>query len=358
MTDLTIIAGARPNFMKIASIIHTIHNSAGPSLTYKLVHTGQHYDKALSETFFNDLRLPEPDINLNVGSSSHAEQSAQIMVKFEEYLSANPSKYVVVVGDVNSTLACSIVAKKLNIKVVHVEGGLRSGDHSMPEEINRLVTDSITDIFFTTTQIASENLITEGHSKDKIYLVGNTMIDTLINNEPRFTAPSIFEGLELQLGKYLVMTLHRPSNVDDKSQLLDILKRIGNANPGNQIIFPVHPRTAAKLDGTTIDHIHFVSPMRYLEFMYLIKNSFAVITDSGGIQEETTFFNIPCITLRTNTERPETIHVGSNELVGSDPGRLDMLLNKLFNGNWKDGGIPVLWDGKTGERIVGHLLVK
>ena len=225
----------------------------------------------------------------------------------------------------------------------------------MPEEINRLVTDSITDLFFTTSKMASDNLIREGHSNKKIHLVGNTMIDTLISNQSRFIAPSLTDELNLKDGKYIVMTLHRPSNVDSKTQLKGILDDISSANTGYPIIFPVHPRTAAKLDDLTLDNIHFATPMRYLEFMHLVKNSFAVITDSGGIQEETTYFGIPCITLRNNTERPETIEIGSNKLVGSDPERLKQLLQELFSGSWEKGTIPEFWDGQAGRRIIDFL---
>lgn len=355
MIDLTIVAGARPNFMKIASIIRAIEAVRdGQKLTYRLVHTGQHYDEKLSGSFFNDLQLPRPDINLEVGSGTHAEQTADIMTKFEKYLMKNKAKYVLVVGDVNSTLACSIVAKKLNVKVIHVEGGLRSGDQTMPEEINRLVTDSISDLFFTTTESASRNLLKEGHSKDKIYLVGNTMIDTLVANQSRYVKPPIFDDLQLAAKSYVVLTLHRPSNVDKSDNLMYILNGVNDHVNGKKIIFPVHPRTAKALgeEGTTFENIILLEPMRYLEFMYLIKNSFAVVTDSGGIQEETTYFKIPCITLRDSTERPETAEIGTNELCNPEDGQFRMLLERLGSGSWKKGEIPNLWDGKAGDRIV------
>lgn len=357
---ITLVAGARPNFMKIAPIIHALKKAKelGKSIEYRLVHTGQHYDKKLSSAFFEDLKIPEPDINLEVGSGSHAQQTANIMIKFEKELSKNPADYILVVGDVNSTLACSIVAKKMNAKVIHVEAGLRSYDLDMPEEINRMVTDALADVFFTTTPEAGYNLVEQGCKKLSIFFVGNTMIDSLIANLDRLQKPALYNELGLQEKNYLVMTLHRPSNVDEEEKLAALLKVINDNAKHRKVIFPVHPRTKTNLQklNSNYDNIHMIDPLGYLEFMFLVKNAFAVITDSGGIQEETTFLKIPCITLRENTERPETIFIGTNELCGYDENRINDAFQKLNEGEWKHGNIPELWDGKTGERIVETIL--
>jgi len=357
---VTIIAGARPNFMKIAPIIKAIESSQkqGDDIHYRLVHTGQHYDQKLSGSFFEELNIPTPDVNLEVGSGSHAEQTAQIMIKFEQELMQNPCDFVLVVGDVNSTMACAIVAKKLHTRVIHVEAGLRSFDLKMPEEINRMVTDAITDLFFTTSELAGINLRKAGISGDAIFFVGNTMIDTLIANLDKLRAPEVFEKQQLKKGNYWVMTLHRPSNVDEAQKLLGLLNLISEHAGEKKVIFPVHPRTANTLKdlGELPGNIVFAEPLPYLEFMYLVKNSEAVVTDSGGIQEETTYLGIPCITLRENTERPETVEVGSNVLCGFDPDLITSAFNDLNSGNWKAGKIPELWDGKAAERIVQAIL--
>jgi UDP-N-acetylglucosamine 2-epimerase (non-hydrolysing) len=353
---IDIIAGARPNFMKVASIIRALHErrSVGGVLRYRLVHTGQHYDSRMSGDFFAQLGIPEPDVNLEVGSGTQAEQTAGIMVRYEKLLLADPCELCLVVGDVNSTMACSIVAQKMGIKVAHVEGGLRSGDWSMPEEINRMVTDSITDIFFTTSEIANDTLRRAGVEEERICFVGNTMIDTLLDNLDRLRPPSFWSKLGLQQGEYFVVTLHRPANVDSLNLLEPTLAAIGKGCRGLPVVFPAHPRTAKILaDLSDIpQNIHFVEPQPYLEFNYLVKHSKAVITDSGGITEETTVLGIPCLTLRDTTERPETVEVGTNELIGTDPGRLAPALDRLFLGGWKRGAIPEKWDGKAGERIV------
>jgi len=357
-----LIAGARPNFMKIAPIIDSIRaaQERGKEISYKLVHTGQHYDKNMSTSFFEELNIPEPDVNLEAGGGSQAEQTAGIMIRFEKYLSENPADLVIVVGDVTSTLACSIVAKKLNTAVAHVEGGIRSGDMTMPEEINRIVTDSITDIFFTTSETADKNLLKQGVSSDRIFFVGNTMIDTLLKNRDRFVRPSISNELDLKDGGYLVLTLHRPANVDSETQLKAMLNAIVDGSEGTPIIFPVHPRTRKMLEkiGVKYPNIHLNDPMSYLQFNYLISRSKGVITDSGGITEETTVMGIPCMTLRDNTERPETVTLGTNELIGTNPVNIKPYLQKMLSGNWKKGSIPPLWDGKTAERIVDVLLTK
>ncbi len=355
MKSISIIAGARPNFMKIAPIIHAIQSTQRTNgITYRLIHTGQHFDEKMSETFFRQLNIPEPDVNLNCGGGSQAEQTASIMVAFEKELLAHPTDLVLVVGDVTSTMACSIVAKKSQTKVAHVEAGIRSFDLSMPEEINRMVTDSITDYFFTTTIWAGENLLKAGVSKDKIFFVGNVMIDTLLENRSKFVKPDFWDSLSLEKKNYFVLTLHRPANVDAAEKLKELMDEIIN-NAGNfPIIFPMHPRTAKVFQaiGIKADKLHIVAPLGYLEFNYLVENAMGVITDSGGITEETTVMGVPCITLRDSTERPETIAIGTNELVGTNPKGLKPFLDKLVNGNWKKGDIPEKWDGKTAERIV------
>lgn len=322
------------------------------------MHTGQHYDANMSGQFFDQLNIPKPDVDLGCGGGSHAEQTANIMLKFERDLIENPTDLVIVVGDVNSTMACSIVAKKLHTKVAHVEGGIRSGDWTMPEEINRIVTDSITDYFFTTSKTANQNLLKSGVSTDKIFFVGNTMIDTLMSNMERLQKPDFWNELNLINKDYFVMTLHRPNNVDEGKHLKNLLDTIVAESRGKPIIFPVHPRTAKSLEeiGIEYSNLHLVDPMGYLEFIYIVKNAKVVVTDSGGITEETTVLGVPCITLRTSTERPETVEVGTNELLGIDPKAIPPALEKLFSGKWKKGEIPEKWDGKTGDRIVECLL--
>lgn len=356
---ITLVAGARPNFMKIAPIIDAVKKASlnGSKVSYRLVHTGQHYDKNMSNSFFEELGIPEPDVNLECGGGTQAEQTANIMVKFEKDLMQNPVDLVLVVGDVTSTLACSIVAKKLNTRVAHVEAGIRSGDVSMPEEINRMVTDSITDYFFTTSQVANENLKKSGVADKHIFFVGNTMIDTLLKNMDRLKMPAIYEQLALKPAEYFVVTLHRPSNVDNADNLKVLITTIMQSSKGLPVLFPVHPRTAQKLKNIDIkfSNLHTVEPMSYLEFNYLVKNSKAVITDSGGITEETTMMAIPCLTLRDSTERPETVTVGTNELIGTDPAAITPAVQKIFDGKWKKGKSPELWDGKTAERIVSIL---
>jgi UDP-N-acetylglucosamine 2-epimerase (non-hydrolysing) len=353
---ITLIAGARPNFVKIAPIIEAIEKvrQGGKQIQYRLVHTGQHYDKNMSESFFVQLGIPAPDANLESGGGTQAEQTANIMIRFEKELMNHPTDVVLVVGDVTSTLACSIVAKKLNIQVVHVEAGIRSYDLTMPEEINRLVTDAITDHFFTTSEVANHNLKKSGIPDDRIHFVGNTMIDTLLKQEQNFQHPTIWKDASLQDGQYFVLTLHRPANVDAEQKLKELLDTIIEGSKGLPIIFPVHPRTAKNLQslGIQTDHLFMTDPMSYLEFNYLVKHAKAVITDSGGITEETTVLRVPCMTLRNNTERPETVTVGTNELMGTDPQNLPSAFDRLFKGEWKKGSIPELWDGKTGERIV------
>lgn len=353
---IDLIAGARPNFMKIAPIIDAIKKAQkdGEDISFRLIHTGQHYDKNMSDSFFEQLGIPQPDVNLGAGGGTQAEQTASIMIGYEKLLLELKSDLCLVVGDVTSTMACSIVAQKQHVPVAHVEAGIRSGDWTMPEEINRLITDSISNYFFTTTPEAGENLKRNGIPNTSIFWVGNTMIDTLVKHRSRFQQPKIWEELKLSEKGYIVMTLHRPGNVDEEEKLKSLMNEIVENSNNLPLIFPVHPRTAKILQGLGIQHsrLHTIDPLGYLEFNYLVENSLAVITDSGGITEETTVMGIPCMTLRNNTERPETVEIGSNELIGTDPNAIKPAMEKLFSGNWKKGSIPELWDGKTAERIV------
>lgn len=378
--QITLIAGARPNFMKVAPIIKAIEQwNQGKTafnplvkdgeqgrhpIQYRLVHTGQHYDKNMSDTFFEELGIPAPDVNLGCGGGTQAEQTAAIMVAFEKELSAHPADIVMVVGDVTSTMACSIVAKKMNTKVCHVEAGIRSWDLTMPEEINRMVTDSLADYMFTTSEVANANLVRMGASMNKnVWFVGNVMIDTLMTNRSRFRKPEIWDTLGLKEKEYIVMTMHRPANVDEEQHLRTMIEQITGHTHGMPIIFPIHPRTALRLKEVMSEgmnelmnerfpNLHIVEPMGYLEFNYLVERAKAVITDSGGITEETTVMGVPCITLRDNTERPETCTIGTNELIGTNPAAIKPALDKLFAGAWKKGAIPELWDGHAAERIV------
>ena len=382
---ITLIAGARPNFMKVAPIIKAIKkhngevingdaslnggNGENGGISYRLVHTGQHYDKNMSDTFFEELGIPAPDVNLGCGGGSQTEQTAAIMVAFEKELMANPTDIVLVVGDVTSTMACSIVAKKLNTKVCHVEAGIRSWDLTMPEEINRMVTDSLADYMFTTSEVANANLVRMGCEMNKnVWFVGNVMIDTLLANRSRFRKPEVWDELGLKDKEFVVMTMHRPANVDEENHLRAMMEQIIDNVHGMPVIFPIHPRTAKILkelmnegmNELTIEerfpNLHIVEPMGYLEFNYLVERAKAVVTDSGGITEETTVMGVPCITLRDNTERPETCTVGTNELIGTNPAAIKPALDKLFAGEWKKGAIPELWDGHTAERIIDILV--
>lgn len=357
MKKIDIIAGARPNFMKIGPIVHAIHahneNTSEP-ISYRLIHTGQHYDKKMSEDFFDQLNIPKPHLNLGVGSGTQATQTANIMMRYEEAIKTDKPELCLVVGDVTSTMACAIVAKKEKVKVAHVEGGIRSGDENMPEEINRMVTDSITDYFFTTSAVANKNLELLGHKKEKVFFVGNTMIDSLLGNLDRLRAPAIFKENGLSEKSFLVMTLHRPSNVDAMESLRQLLEIINNNVADKKVVFPMHPRTKKMYDqlGMNYENLLITGPMSYLEFIFLIKNALGVITDSGGITEETTVLGVPCMTLRNSTERPETVTIGTNEIVGTNPDNILPFLKKLTAGNWKEGGIPERWDGKTAGRII------
>ena len=357
---ITIVAGARPNFMKVAPIIKAINAAKKnePTLNFRLVHTGQHYDKKMSGDFFEQLGIPEPDVNLECGGGSQAEQTAAIMIKFENELLQHKPSVVLVVGDVTSTMACTITAKKLCIDVVHVEAGIRSGDMTMPEEINRIVTDSICDHFFTTSKIANNFLAKQQATPESVHFVGNTMIDTLYQKLPEIRKPSFWDDQKLQAQNYFLLTLHRPSNVDDAEKLKKILEAVIISAKGNHIVFPVHPRTKQMLDKLVInrDQLIMIDPQGYLEFIYLVKNAKGIITDSGGITEEATVLHIPCLTLRNSTERPETITLGTNELIGDDLIKLEKCVGEIIEGKWKKGTIPEFWDGKTSERIVSILI--
>lgn len=358
---IDLIAGARPNFMKIAPIIRAMEQAQkkGGNLKYRLIHTGQHYDKNMSGTFFEELNIPQPDVNLGAGGGTQAEQTAAIMIGYERLmLDQGKPDYCLVVGDVTSTMACSITAQKMHVSVVHVEGGIRSGDWTMPEEINRLVTDAITNHFFTTSEYANANLRKSGVEDERIHFVGNTMIDTLLANRHRFQRPEFWEKIGLTDGEYLVVTLHRPANVDKPEHLRALLDEIVGHSGSIPLVFPVHPRTRRNIEelGYQNPRLNLVDPMGYLTFNYLVERAKGVITDSGGITEETTVMGVPCITLRDSTERLETVTLGTNELIGTDPSAIGPALDQLFSGSWKKGSIPPLWDGKTAERIVSKLM--
>lgn len=362
MTEILIdlIAGARPNFMKIAPITHSLQRAfeKGVNIKFRLIHTGQHYDKNMSDSFFEQLNIPLPDINLGAGGGTQAEQTAAIMIGYEKVLLEKKPDICLVVGDVTSSMACAITAQKLKVKVAHVEAGIRSGDWTMPEEINRMVTDSITNYFFTTTNLAGKNLLKSGIPDANIFFVGNTMIDTLLANKEKFIKPIIWDKVGLSEKRYIVMTLHRPSNVDESDKLKELICEIIKHCDDLPLIFPVHPRTAKILAslGLMDPQLHLIEPLSYLEFNYLVERAKVVITDSGGITEETTVMGVPCITLRNNTERPETVTIGTNKLIGTDSKAIGPALKILFDGEWQIGSIPELWDGKTSERIVDKLI--
>ncbi|OGS37774.1 MAG: UDP-N-acetylglucosamine 2-epimerase [Elusimicrobia bacterium RIFOXYB2_FULL_49_7] len=354
------VCGARPNFMKIAPIMEAMKQSS--VIKPFLVHTGQHYDEKMSKSFFDALGIPKPDMDLEVGSGSHAVQTAKIMVEFEKVVQAIKPDLVLVVGDVNSTMACAIVAKKLWIPVAHVEAGLRSRDLAMPEEINRLVTDSITDYFFITDPDAKANLQQEGVPLKRIFFAGNVMIDTLLKNLPKADKQNILSRLALEPGEYAAMTLHRPSNVDDKKVLSGLVGAFETIQKRIKIVFPVHPRTRKQFDEFGLSdkikgmtNFILTDPLNYHEMLKLNKEAKFVLTDSGGIQEETTVLGIPCITMRNNTERPITVTQGTNEVVGNNPGKIVKACEKILSGKWKRGRVPAKWDGKAGVRIVAEL---
>jgi UDP-N-acetylglucosamine 2-epimerase (non-hydrolysing) len=357
-----LVAGARPNFMKIAPILEAFRKRREhrPDLEVRLIHTGQHYDPKMSDGFFEDLQIPQPDINLGVGSGTHAQQTARVMMAFEEVCLSERPDWVLVVGDVNSTMACTITAKKLGIRVAHVEAGLRSFDMTMPEEINRLCTDVLADLLFTTDPIADRNLRREGVAEERIRFVGNTMIDTLLLHLHRARSLPLPEGL--RAGEFAVLTLHRPGNVDHRETLGSLFATIREIARRIPVVFPAHPRTVGRLQEFGLldqfqdgDSIRLLEPLSYLPFLGLVSHSRMVLTDSGGIQEETTVLGVPCITMRPNTERPITCEIGTNILVGSDPERIRSAAFAVLDGVERKSSIPAMWDGHAAERIVDIL---
>ncbi len=355
------VVGARPNLMKIAPLM-SAYAKCG-AIEPLLVHTGQHYDANMSELFFRQLGIPEPDLNLGVGSASHAVQTAEIMKAFEPVVLERKPDAVLVVGDVNSTIACGTVAVKLGVKLVHVEAGLRSFDRTMPEEINRIITDAISDLLFCTEQSGVDNLRREGVPDEKIHLVGNVMIDTLLAHRAKADESTILRDLALDEGSYAVVTLHRPSNVDDRGSLEGLIEALERIQQDRVVVFPAHPRTRAKfgefgLNGrlSAMPNLRMLDPIGYLDFLKLIASARLVLTDSGGIQEETTILKVPCLTLRENTERPITVELGGNRLVGSDPSKIIAAYRDITAASSENAQIPPLWDGHASERIVGILL--
>jgi UDP-N-acetylglucosamine 2-epimerase (non-hydrolysing) len=352
------VVGARPNFMKVAPVMEALSHHNGCNQI--LVHTGQHYDVNMSDIFFKQLSIREPDFNLEVGSSSHAVQTAEIMMRFEPVVLDQHPDLVLVYGDVNSTVAAALVCSKLLIPLGHVEAGLRSFDHTMPEEVNRLVTDRLANLLFTPSMDGNENLAREGVDLKRIYLVGNVMIDTLVRMLPAANAEPLLNQLGLSEKRFVLVTLHRPSNVDDPQQLKDILLALNEIVSDSDVIFPIHPRTRQMLKGLLelklSPRLRFIDPVGYLQFLGLQRRAALVITDSGGIQEETTYLGIPCLTVRENTERPITVDVGRNLLVGHDMDQLKSEAAKALSGKAKSGSIPPLWDGKASDRIAAIIM--
>lgn len=353
---ILVIAGARPNFMKVAPILRVMR--CRDRFETVLVHTGQHYDAKMSDVFFNDLQIPPPDIHLEVGSGSHAEQTALVMTKFEKVVMDRRPDSVLVVGDVNSTLACSVTSAKLCVPVAHVEAGLRSGDRTMPEEINRIVTDALSDYLFTTEPSGSQNLLKEGKRTDQIHFCGNVMIDSLVFSSDRIKNSTVLRDLQLKNNGYILVTLHRPSNVDNADALRSIVHWLDKLQKKAPVVFPTHPRTRKMFEHHGLQSeikklagLQMIDPVGYIDFVRLMQGARCVVTDSGGIQEETTFMGIPCLTMRDNTERPVTIDSGTNTLIGHDSDRLLSEIEMIFAGRYKKGGIPELWDGKAAERI-------
>lgn len=362
MLKILNIVGARPNFMKIAPIVREMARR-GDEFQPLIVHTGQHYDEAMSDSFFRDLGIPKPDYHLEIGSHSHAVQTAKIMTAFEPIVLQEKPDWVLVVGDVNSTIACALVCAKLNIKIAHVEAGLRSRDRTMPEEINRILTDAISDLLLTTSEDADENLKAEGVSGDKIKFVGNVMIDSLFYNLEKAKTLKVRENLNLDGKDYAVLTLHRPSNVDEKEVFGGLLEAVATISEEMPVIFPAHPRTKANIARFGFaallesSNIKLIEPLGYLDFMNLYAGAKIVLTDSGGLQEETTALSIPCLTLRENTERPITISHGTNVLVGTNPQKIKNAAFEILNNqNAVDKKIPPLWDGHAAERICNALI--
>ncbi|MCZ7551075.1 MAG: UDP-N-acetylglucosamine 2-epimerase (non-hydrolyzing) [Anaerolineae bacterium UTCFX2] len=351
------IAGARPNFMKVAPVMQALADCGSP-LEQVLVHTGQHYDFEMSQVFFEDLGMPTPDEYLQVGSGSHAEQTGKIMIAFEPVLLRRKPDWVVVVGDVNSTVACALVCAKLNVRVAHVEAGLRSGDREMPEEINRLLTDQLADLLFTPSQDGDANLLREGIAPEKIHFVGNVMIDSLVKMLPAAALRTVLSDLGLEKKSYILVTLHRPSNVDNPEVLARILSALSELALRQPVLFPVHPRTRLRMQefGLEAPGVRFLDPLGYLDFLALTQAADIVMTDSGGIQEETTFLGVPCLTLRANTERPITLELGTNRLVPSEKQAILEAAAHTRQGEPGARQIPPLWDGRAAARIAEVLL--
>jgi UDP-N-acetylglucosamine 2-epimerase (non-hydrolysing) len=351
------VVGARPNFMKIAPILRALKKI--PSIHSMLLHTGQHYDVKMSDVFFRDLEIPSPDIHLNVGSSSHAQQTAEIMIKFEEVLQKEKPDLVLVVGDVNSTLACSVTAAKAEVLVAHVEAGLRSFDRTMPEEINRMVTDTLSDFLFTTEKSGRDNLLKEGKKDHQIFFTGNVMVDSLVFAKDRMPASPPLERFNVAPQAYALITLHRPSNVDRAGSLEKIMRIMETIQKQIKIIFPIHPRSLKMMESfgyapriSAMKGLTMTEPLGYLDFLTLMRQAKFVMTDSGGLQEESTFLGVPCLTMRENTERPVTYEIGTNTLVGLDEPKIFSCVESIVNGTYKKGSIPELWDGHAAERIV------
>ena len=358
---IIVVAGARPNFMKIAHLVQRLKKDR--SVDCRLVHTGQHYDFGLSEVFFRDLRIPKPDIFLNVGSASHAEQTARIMTAFEAVLLDQGPDLVVVAGDVNSTAACALTAAKLNIDVAHIESGLRSFDRTMPEEINRIVTDAVASYHLVTEQSGVENLIREGADKKRVFLIGNTMIDPLAAAMKQIDRSKVLRQLGLKPQSYGVLTLHRPANVDTAESLDSVIDILEPICERITVVYPIHPRTREsvrkhgrlkKLEA--IGGLKLIEPLGYIDFIKLVKESRFVLTDSSGIQEESTWLRVPCLTVRDNTERPSTVDLGTNKLVGRNKAAIVNAVEQILSGRWKNGRVPKLWDGHATERILKVIL--
>jgi len=354
-TQIVHVVGARPNFMKAAPVIDETVKI--PNFEVKLVHTGQHYDKSMSTFFFEELGLPQPQVNLEVGSGSHAEQTGTIMIRFEKVLQKDLPALVVVYGDVNSTIACSLVCAKLGVPIAHVEAGLRSFDRSMPEEINRILTDQLSTYLFTTEESANKNLMAEGIASEKVFFVGNTMVDTLMRYRSKAQTSTILKTLGLTPKKYALVTLHRPRNVDCEETFQSIMETLANISKQVPVVFPCHPRTRTRLSAShiTVGNIHCLDPLGYLDFLCLMSQAKMVLTDSGGIQEETTVLSVPCLTLRDNTERPITVTQGTNKLLGSSRERILAAVEEILSGEVPKGQIPDLWDGCAAERIAAVL---
>ena len=356
MKKVVSVVGARPNFMKVAPI-HKAMKRLAPEAAHLMCHTGQHYDEKMSKVFFVDLELPEPDFYLGVGGGTHATQTAKTMIEFEKIVESERPDLVVVVGDVNSTIACSLVAVKLGVRVMHVEAGLRSGDRTMPEEINRLLTDAIADYLCVSEPSGLENLDREGVAKEKVFHVGNVMIDSLTNYLPMADASDVLDRLGVERGRYVLVTLHRPANVDDPTFLARLSQTLERFARERKVVFPVHPRTRKNMETNGVafpasDNLLTLDPIGYVDFLALTKNAEVVVTDSGGIQEETTVLGVPCVTVRDNTERPVTVTLGTNYLVGTDLAKVEERTLAILGGERKEGRVPELWDGKAAERIV------